>query len=125
MKKVLFLLVVLGCLMLTSCATLFSDDTADVVINSNPAGAKVTVDGTEMGTTPITLKLSSESSHSITLSKDDYTPQTVVVEKSIKWGWQVVDIFTTGLVGNVVDLLNPNGYTLKPSEFNITLVPSN
>ena len=125
MRKVLFLLVVLGCLMLTSCATLFDDDSTGILINSSPSGAAVNVDGIQMGTTPVALNLVSDSSHSITISKEGYIPQTYLVRKNVKLGWQILDLLFTGLIGNAVDLLTPNGYYLKPSEFNITLVPSN
>ncbi len=121
MKKLLFACVIIACALLTSCATIFDDDTSSVVINSDPTGAVIKVDGYEMGTTPATLNLDSGSSHTVEISKDGYKTSTVTLQKSIKWGWQVLDLFTTGLIGNAVDLLNPNGYALKPDQIYMTL----
>lgn len=44
MKKLLFACVIVACVLLTGCATIFDDDTSSVVINSDPTGAVIKVD---------------------------------------------------------------------------------
>ena len=115
MKKMLYLIVAVAlCFSLVSCATMFDDDTSAIVIDSTPSDATVRVDGFPMGTTPVTLNLDSSSSHTIEISKDGYKSELATVKKNIRWGWQILDIFTTGLIGNIVDLVTPNGYKLSP-----------
>lgn len=108
--------------MLTSCATLFDDDSSTILVNSEPSGAIVRVDGYPMGTTPATLVLDNDSSHVIELTKEGYVTETARVKKSVRWGWQILDIFTIGIIGNIVDLTNGKGYKLSPDKINITLV---
>ncbi len=123
MKKLVLLLlaVVSICVFMTSCATIFDDDTSSIVVSTEPSGAVVKVDGFPMGTTPVALNLDSGSSHTLEISKDGYKTEYATLKKSVKWGWQVLDIFTTGFVGNIVDLVTPNGYALKPEKVYITL----
>jgi len=52
------------CLALCGCATLFSDDTATIKISAYP-GARVIVDGTVTGTSPITYVVNAHTSHTI------------------------------------------------------------
>lgn len=122
MKKYLVgFFVVLIVLMFTSCATILSDDTSYITVNSEPSGAIVKVDGFPSGTTPTTLMLDSDKSYTLEISKDGYQPQAIRVKKTIKWGWQVADLLLTGVIGNVVDLVTPNGYSLKPDSINVFL----
>lgn len=122
MKKTLFLMILAVCaVFLSSCATFFSNDYETVSVNSNPVGATVKIDGIDRGVTPTSTVLQTDRTYSVEISKPGYATQVVTVRKSIKWGWQVLDLFTTGIVGNVVDLLNPKGYTLEPNEVMVYL----
>ena len=122
MKKVLYLMTAVAlCLMCVSCATMFDGDTSAVLVDSTPSDAIVKVDGYPMGKTPVTLNLDSGNSHTIEISKDGYKPESVLVKKSVKWGWQILDLFTTGVIGNVVDLVTPNGYKLSPESVYVEL----
>ncbi len=122
MKKLMIVSLVLVCLMLTSCATMFDDDTSAIIVNSEPSGAIVRVDGYPMGTTPTTLILENDSTHVIEFSKEGYVTESARVKKSVRWGWQVLDIFTTGIIGNIIDLTNGKGYKLTPDKINMTLI---
>lgn len=122
MRKTTIVCFVLVCLMLTSCATLFDDDITTILVNSEPSGAVIRVDGYPMGTTPASLTLDNGSSHVVELTKEGYRTETVKVKKSVRWGWQALDIFTTGIIGNVVDFVNSKGYKLTPDKLNVTLV---
>lgn len=122
MRKItIAILVVLIALMFTSCATIMSDDMTEVTFNSNPTGAEVYVDGFKVGTTPYRAYLDNDK-HFVEIKKDGYETSTVRLRKSLKLGWQVVDVFTTYFIGNVVDIITPNGWEVKPNKVNVTLV---
>lgn len=126
MKKTLIVLfAVLVVLMVSSCATILSDDSSSILVNTEPVGALIKVDGIPSGTTPARLLLDNDSSHTIEVSMEGYETQTFNVKKSIKWGWQVVDLLLAPGVGNVVDFITSKGYSLRPNKNNVVLVKSN
>lgn len=126
MKKTLIVLfAVLVVLMVSSCATILSDDSSSIIVNTEPVGALIKVDGIPSGTTPARLLLDNDSSHTIEVSMEGYETQTFNVKKSVKWGWQVVDLLLAPGVGNVVDFITSKGYSLRPNKINVVLVKSN
>ena len=54
-----------------SCATIFKGSTDGVNFSSDPAGAKVYVNGDLLGTTPFALELKSNKDYTIELKKMD------------------------------------------------------
>ncbi|MDZ4711283.1 MAG: PEGA domain-containing protein [bacterium] len=62
MKKLLNLLVLISFLIFNGCATLFSGNTDDISLESEPPKAKVLLNGSNMGTTPLKVKLKREKS---------------------------------------------------------------
>jgi hypothetical protein len=50
--------------------------TGTLVVNSTPPGARVLLDGTEAGLSPVVLENISAGNHSVTLEKDGYIPAT-------------------------------------------------
>jgi hypothetical protein len=82
MKNILFLFfVLLGSL---SCRRSDSGlgrivETQSVPVFSDPAGAKVFVNGVEIGETPISLILRKDCNHKVSILKDGYVLQTVLV----------------------------------------------
>ncbi|MCQ2411934.1 MAG: PEGA domain-containing protein [Sphaerochaetaceae bacterium] len=114
-KTMLFILAVVCVLVLSSCATMFSDDYETVTFSSDPSGATVKIDGAERGTTPTALVLRTDRTYVVEVSKEGYRPQIATISKNVKWGWQLVDFFVWPVIGNVVDFINADGYTLDPT----------
>lgn len=114
MKKrtVMLIMLALVCIMLSSCATMFTGDHDTVLIDSNPSGATVYIDGKMEGKTPLKTELKTDGSHFLRLELDGYQVGSGVIERHVKWGWQVVDLVISGGIGNVVDLIMPDGYKL-------------
>jgi len=82
MKNILFLLLVL--LGSVSCHRADSGlgrivETQSVPVFSDPAGAKVFVNGVEMGVTPISLTLRTDRNHSVGILKHGYVLQTILL----------------------------------------------
>jgi hypothetical protein len=63
-------------LLLGGCATLDKGRTQAVPVTSVPSGATVLVNGLPAGTTPITLKLSRQSAHQVTVQKRGFIEQS-------------------------------------------------
>jgi hypothetical protein len=81
MKKFtgLFALAALTALFASGCATVTHGPNQRVEITSAPEGAIVTANGLVIGTTPMTANLSRKHAHSVTVSRDGYAPETVVL----------------------------------------------
>jgi hypothetical protein len=81
MKKFtgLFALAALTALFATGCATVTHGPNQRVEITSAPEGAVVTANGSVIGTTPLRANLSRKHAHSITVERDGYAPETVLL----------------------------------------------
>ena len=54
----------------------------DVPVSTNPMGAKIYADGQLAGTTPMSVSLERDRNHILTLVKDNYRQEDVVIRKS-------------------------------------------
>jgi hypothetical protein len=72
------------CLLLSSCATLFSKSEDEVRFKTSPPGATVYLDGDEVGVTPFTLVVRRKmATHQVTIKKEGYESQTFTLMKSL------------------------------------------
>jgi len=109
--KALKVMLILSIVLVGGCATLFKGSTDGVSFSSDPDGAKVYVNGTLLGTTPVQLELKSENSYSIEFRKEGYENRTVLLNNSVGAGWIVLDILG-GLFPIVIDAATGNWYSL-------------
>ena len=73
----------------SSCATLLKGRTEEVMINSDPSGAQVSINDQSNGTTPyVTTSKSSEVLY-IHVSKPGYQPQEITDDTSFRWGYEI------------------------------------
>ncbi|NIT36833.1 MAG: PEGA domain-containing protein [candidate division Zixibacteria bacterium] len=107
-------------LLMASCGTIFHGTTVDVAIRSTP-GCTVTVDGANTYQTPTIIKLKRGDSHTFKFEKEGYKPVTVRVDNDILVGTLIADIFLTGVIGVVVDLVDGAMYTLEQKEIEVAL----
>jgi hypothetical protein len=110
----------LAVLMTTSCGTIFFGTKIDVAVRSTPA-CTVTVDGGATYQTPTVVKVKRGDSHTFKFEKEGYKSHTVQVDNSILVGTLIADIFLTGLIGVVVDLVDGAMYTMDQKEIEATL----
>ena len=96
-----------------ACATIMQGSQQPVALSSTPAGASISVDGKEMGTTPATVRLSRKDSHVVSLALDGYLPYQMTLEKKTS-GWVWGNIVFGGVVGVVVDASTGAMYRLTP-----------
>jgi VCBS repeat-containing protein len=114
------LLAVAACAFLVGCGTIIHGGSQDVSVASEPSGATVEIDGTEVGDTPLTKSLDRGSQHTIEISMDGYEEEQIIVDKNVS-GWVAGNIVFGGLVGLVVDAATGGMYKLSPTQVRQTL----
>lgn len=84
------------------CATLFAPKTRPVVLNSNPIGSDVYVNGYKMGSTPLKLELKADKNYTIEFRKKGYENVRRVINTKIASGYIVLDILG-GIIPIIID----------------------
>ncbi len=112
MKKLLLATTVASSLVISGCASIVSDSSYPVALQSTPAGAAFTVtskNGTVVhsGTTPATVTLKSgagffsAATYKITMKKAGHEPQVITVDATLD-GWYIGNILLGGLIGMLI-----------------------
>lgn len=119
-------LLLLVCLALTACATIIHEKKQKVTINTVPAGATLTIDGSSY-LTPATVALTGKSEYYFNITKPGYEPATGKVDSEFRvWSSVVGNIFNlTGIIGFAVDMWGTgNAYELqKDNTVSLTALP--
>ena len=102
--RVLCAAVVLGLLVMGGCATIMTGTTQPITVNSEPAGATVTVAGNRL-ITPGTIELSRKRDATVVVEKEGYKSQQIVLKRKLE-GWAFGNILIGGLVGVIVDSIS-------------------
>lgn len=111
------------CSVVSGCATIVHlGGNEELNVSSEPAGAKVVIDGSEPGVTPLATKVERKKDHSVVLMKEGFEENQSKVESHISW-WVAGNIILGGLVGILVDVLSGGGYTIEPDAVAVTLKP--
>ena len=123
MKKLLQLVCLLVVALTAShCATIVRGTSQDISANSNPAGARIVVNGEDKGMTPTTLTLKRNRSYQIVFKLDGYEDVTINMDRQFKITAAIGgNFFSWGLIGIVVDVANGSAYQLTPEELDVTL----
>lgn len=126
MKKAALVSALAGAVVVSGCATIVSDDTYPVTINSNPPGAQVTVknrDGMDVhkGTTPVTLVLPADNGffssgkYTLEFSKEGHHPAITNFNAELD-PWYFGNIIFGGLLGMlIVDPASGSMWKLDPT----------
>lgn len=107
---------------LTGCATIVKGRTQEVTFRSVPEGAKVIINGREMGVTPLTAQLQRKSDQSVVFEKEGYKSETLPMPTTVN-GWFWGNIVLGGLIGSTTDGVSGAMTEYSPSFFNINLTP--
>lgn len=103
---------------LIGCASIFGDNTRQVAIKSNPAGANVYIDGVRYGTTPTIISLPTYiyGGKVITLKKDGYIEQSALVNSK----FQLVGLWNILFwPGFLIDAATGDTVKIDPENLNI------
>jgi hypothetical protein len=124
MKKIFSSVVLTASVLAASgCASIMSGEQQQLSINSNVRGAKVEINGVEVGTTPFLGKVNKPKSgdaNVITLSAPGYDTKKVNVATEIEptfW----VNVLTGGPFGSTTDYQTGSMYRLGNGSFDIPL----
>ena len=111
------------CSAVSGCATIVHlGGNEELSVSSEPAGAKVVIDGTERGVTPLATKVERKKDHAVVLTKEGFEENQSRVESHLSW-WVAGNVILGGLIGILVDVLSGGGYTIEPDAVAVTLKP--
>lgn len=128
----LFIIIVIACMFMPSCASIVSKSSYPVSIDSNPQGAEIVIKNRKgedvyNGTTPATIKLKSSSSYmrgekyTIIIKAPGHMEQTAYVGSKLN-GWYGANIFLGGIIGFfIVDPATGAMFQLDSTPINLTL----
>ena len=103
------------------CAVVFKGDSSRIGLNSNPSGAIVYANGSEVcSSTPCSIKLKSNQNWNLIFKKAGYKDKTLLVNNQIGGLWVVLDV-VFGLVPLIIDAATGAWYDLEPSNVTVTL----
>jgi hypothetical protein len=110
----------------SSCATAVRGRKQEVSFWSDPAGASVIVDGTDVGTTPTTAELARHDTHSVRIEKPGYVAYEMTterIESSTAPMWEVPGLIFPPLMLVVpLDYYLGGMYEIKPTEVTANLI---
>lgn len=101
-------------IMLVGCATIITGTSEDVLIQSNPPRASITINGQPRGETPLQLDLDSDRSYMVQVKLEGYEPQSFQIERSTS-GWMIGNLLFGGIPGLVIDAATGGMYVLEPT----------
>ena len=114
---VFFFILIALMVLLSSCATLLKNKSDDVSFSSDPAGSEVYANGTLLGTTPVKLRLKTDSTYTVDFKKEGYDTKTVFLGNHVSGGWIVLDI-VCGIFPVAVDAITGDWYSLDQENVN-------
>ena len=118
-----FLSAILCAMTLPGCATLTHGTSQSVDIWSSPDGANVTVDGRNLGTTPVRTDLKRGQPHVVQVEKDGYLAETVMTTTKMNkaTGWNAL-FGIPGAAAIILDLSNGSATDITPDAVSVDLV---
>ena len=102
-------------LTLAGCATIMQGSKQGVSMGSSPTGALVTVDGQNLGITPMVASLKRNNTHVVRMSMPGYETYEITLAKKTS-GWVWGNLAFGGIPGLIVDLASGALYKLTPEQ---------
>lgn len=102
-------------LTVTGCATILHGSKQQIGISSTPTGASISVNGQNMGITPMVVKLLRKDTQAIKVEMEGYNPYEIVLTRKVD-GWIAGNIIFGGLIGLIVDAADGAMYKLSPEQ---------
>jgi PEGA domain len=99
-RAILLCVLFLAC---SSCATLLKGTTDQIMVSTDPAGAKVSINNQQSGETPFVTTVPSSQNLHIHLRKAGYYDQDMEDDATFRWGWETW-AFLAYIIPCVVDL---------------------
>lgn len=110
-------------IIMTACSTVLNTTTQDVEIKTNPANAKITVDGKKFGTSPQIINIDRGSNHTIKLELEGHEAyETQITRKISFWFW--ANALNGFIPGMLTDMFTGAMYNLLPEIIEVDLTPA-
>lgn len=110
-------------LLSTGCASIVDGSTQSVSFASNPDSATVTLNGAQIGKTPVTVPLKRQgSAQTIKFSKEGFKDHEVPLTTTLN-PWFLGNLITGGLLGSTTDGLSGAAFQYAPGQYMVTLQP--
>ena len=106
----------------SGCATILDGSSQPVNFNSSPNGARMYVNGVEVGTTPLTMLVKRSKTTMILAKKNGYEDQQLLLQTKTNntfWG----NIILGGPLGSTTDYASDAMIEYSPNMYHITLNP--
>jgi hypothetical protein len=107
--------VILAIVTICGCATIMHGTTQQVSIASNPSGGSVTINGINLGNTPLIADLKRKDNHLVKIELKNYSPYEMNITHNVS-GWVWGNVLFGGLIGLVVDAVSGGIYKLTPEQ---------
>ena len=119
--KFLVSVLVATAVLLSGCASIIHGTGQDVGFSSSPTNALVTINGVELGRTPLTTELKRKNNHMVKLELDGYMPYETTFTRKVS-GWVWGNIVFGGLIGLAVDGISGGIYKLTPEQLHAQML---
>ena len=103
--RIIFALMVMNVFLFQSCMTIMRGTSQKIPVTSNPSGAKIIVDGEEIGYAPLNLKLTRKTGHIIRIEKEGYNPFEIQVTRKTPLLPSVLSVWGNHFLGGVIGAL--------------------
>ncbi|MCK9280511.1 MAG: PEGA domain-containing protein [Melioribacteraceae bacterium] len=119
-KKVFLVVITIFALAFNACSTFMNSTTQEINIKTEPANAKITIDGKKFGTTPQVVNIERGSNHVVKLEADGFDAYEMQVTRKISfWFWGNV---LNGIIpGMLIDMVTGAMYNLLPEDVEVSL----
>lgn len=111
-----------GLVLASGCATIVASGPDMVPVNTQPEGARVTLDGVPVGITPVTVAFARHCDGVLAFDLDAYE-HTMRDENKVVNGWVFGNILLGGLIGLGIDLATSNQGKYSTHPIYVELVP--
>ena len=120
--RIIVMLTLASTIIINGCATIFTGDKDSINFTSNPSGAKIVMDGLDIGKTPATLEIkrSGFKDKEITLKLDGYEDRTFLLQKEFN---AVAILNFAGILGWFVDFATGSVMKYSQLAYNVDLDP--
>jgi hypothetical protein len=116
-------IVILFFSIVTSCASIISTSKQTININTNPSGANVSINGENVGISPLFYSFSRKNDYTVKIDLAGYQPYELRLTRSLN-PWVFGNIIFGGLIGIVIDAATGAIYKLSPDQINTNLSPA-
>jgi len=122
MKKIIILILIVISVVFNGCATILTGSTDTISFDSNPEGAKILLDGLQIGKTPayITIKRPGFSDKEIILELEGYEDRRFLLQKEFN---AIAILNFAGWVGWVIDIATGSVFRYSTKAYDIDLEP--